>query len=799
MGSCWKNNSLLLSPLCVSIYLTLMPSCLEAQALPLMPPKSKNTNPLLQAGQLPETRGRDTVDTSKNAAMLSLEVATNQLPLDSKAAPSAENSDLIVTAERRSENVQNIGSSISVLSGDTLTTRNVNNVFDLQYQTPSLQVTPQFGSGQPAFAIRGVGFNDYSSNNAPTVGIYIDEVANPVPFATNGMMFDIQRVEVLRGPQGTLYGRNTTGGAINYILNKPTDTYKGGLSVQYGRFNATKIDGYVSGPINDRLRFRLSGQTEQGGAWQHNEQGASLGRTNRSAARFLLDYDANDTLKLELNIHGSHDRSDANGLHLYAPMTALPGQTYPADQSRYMTHWGTSSAFAREVGIHPNTKPFSHIDTGGVSLRSEQEFSFATLTDIFSYDRMHRWEYDNFDAFNQGLADVAFKTNAQVFANEIRLTSNDTSRLTWVGGIYYAHQSLSDQYQSGFTDSPIYGTDGDVNYDQRVNTISGFGQATYHITPQLRVTGGVRIEHESRDLLNLTSHYITNGVITNPENGVAHRNTSFTKPTGKFEIQYNPVSNDMIYVSFTRGVKSGGFTTYNSQNDALSAEPFKPESLLAYEIGNKLSLPEAHLKLNISGFYYDYRNQQIQSATFNTMNGGMIGQIVNAPRSHLYGGEVEATWTPIPNFTLSQSAGWAVGAFDRFSSLGGVQKLADNAYAGIYVNRKGDTLPFPKFTLNGSASYRWTIGDFYLTTGMNYSRRSPYHSLFGSFYNVPAYTLWGADITLTPKDARWTVAVFGKNIFNKRYDVTRNFFISGDHVALAGMPATWGVRVSGSF
>ncbi|MFT8737106.1 MAG: TonB-dependent receptor [Zymomonas mobilis] len=791
----------LLSPLII-LYISIFPSYLSAQSTSL---DSKDLKPsplsLSDQGQVILEDGEKAKTSNPNESSRISEgkqdgaqsAAIGRKASDQKAA------DIVVTSKKYSENIQNIGRSVSVISGDALVTRNVNNVFDLQYQTPSLQVTPQFGSGQPVFAMRGVGFNNYSSNNTSSVLVYMDEVANPIGFATNGMMFDIQRVEVARGPQGMASGRNTTGGSVNYTLNKPSDHYTGSLSVQYGRFNATKVDGYISGPINDRLRFRLSGQSEQGGAWQHNDQGQSLGRVNRNAARLLFDYDANDDLTFELNLHGSYDRSEANGLHLFSPLTAASGQVLPADQSRYITRWGTSAAFAREVGVNQDTKPFSHIDTGGVSFRSEQQFSFAKLTNIFSYDGIRRREYDNFDASTLGLADVSFRTKARVLANEIRLTSDPHEHLNWVAGIYYGRQSLSDRYQSGFTDAAAYGADGDVRYSQRVNTVAAFGQVNYHFSDKLNFIGGFRIEHESRTLLNLASHYITDGVIINPDNAIGHRNTSFTQPTGKVEIDYHPVKNDMLYASFTRGIKSGGFTTYNSNNAALSAKPFKAESLLAYEVGNKLSLNQAHLTLNVVGFYYDYSNQQIQSATFNSANGGLIGQIVNAPKSHLYGGEIEATWTPLKDLTLSQSAGWAVGQFDRFSSLKGVQKLPDNSYAGIYKSRKGESLPFPKFTLNGSASYRWTIGDFYLTTGMNYSRRSRYHSFFGGIYNVPSYTLWGADITLSPKNSRWTVAIFGKNIFNKRYDVTRNFFISGDNIALSGMPATWGVRLSGKF
>ena len=464
---------------------------------------------------------------------------------------------ITVTSERRSQSAQSVGASISVISSKTLRARNVNNVFDLQYLTPSLQVTPQFGSGQPSFAIRGMGFNDYASNNAPTVGIYVDEVAYPVPFATNGTMFDVSRVEVLRGPQGTLYGRNTTAGAINYILNKPSATLTGGLSAQYARFNATRIDGYLSGPLSNRLRFRIAGQTQQGGAWQHSRDNSDmLGDVDRSGLRAMLDLDATDSLTLELEGHGSHDRSDAVGLHLYAPLTSLPtylgaGQpVFPADTRRDVAAWGTSPQFAGLIGIRPDAKPFSHIDTGGVSLRADQHLSFATLTDLISYDYAQRREYDNFDASRLAIADVFFNSRANVFANELRLTSRDAGRLKWVGGIYYANQYLADIYDSGF--QSVYKFDRTVQYSQKVNTISGFGQASYALTRALSLTGGLRVEHEVRDLDNFRAAYVNSPVLT-ASTSLRHRSTDFTEPTGKIELQYTPFTHDMLYASASRG------------------------------------------------------------------------------------------------------------------------------------------------------------------------------------------------------------------------------------------------------
>lgn len=708
---------------------------------------------------------------------------------------------ITVTAERRTQNVQDIGSSISVISEQSLVDHNVNDLYDLQYLTPSLQVTPQFGSGQYSFTIRGMGFNDYASNNTPTVGLYVDEVAYPVPFGANGLLFDARRVEVLRGPQGTLYGRNTTAGAVNFVLNKPTRDYEGGFSAQYGSFNADKVNGYVSGPLTDTLRFRLAGESEGGGAWQTRADGAQLGDVDRKALRLLLDLDATDTLKLELNLHGSRDRSDANGLYLYRPLTALnaffPGQypVYPAATGRTQTSWGTSADFAREIGISPDSKPFSHIDTSGFSLRAEQELGVGTLTDLVSYDYSGRREYDNYDAFAGGVADVYYNTRANVLSNELRLTSDNDRRLTWIVGTYYSHQYLKDNYRSGFMQ--IYALDADVRYSQTADTVSGFGQATYKVTDDLRLTAGFRLEHEERDLNDFASYFLAGGVITNPGNSVGPQSTSYTEPSGKAEVQYDLLPNDMAYASFSRGVKSGGFTTYNSTSPTTSTAPFRPETVLAYEIGNKLDLPERHLRLNVSAFYYDYHDQQIQSATVNPQT-GLVGAIVNAPRSHLYGGEFEGTWTPVDGLTVTQGVGWSQGSFDEFRSVLSAVRV-NGVYVGVYGDRKGVTLPAPKVTLNGSVSYTARVRGFELVPEVDYSYRSDYNSLFGSLYNVGGYALVNAGLTFRPEDDRWSLTAFGQNILNRGYDIMRNYFVEGDDVALAGHPATWGVRVSARF
>jgi len=266
-----------------------------------------------------------------------------------------------------------------------------------------------------------------------------------------------------------------------------------------------------------------------------------------------------------------------------------------------------------------------------------------------------------------------------------------------------------------------------------------------------------------------------------------------SKPlTGKAELEYKPSDNTLLYASISEGVKSGGFTSYNVPS-ATAVPAFKPEVLWAYETGFKSSFADDTLQLNGSVYYYDYHNQQVQSAIWTTAYGA-IGAIVNAPKSHIYGGELEAEWRPTQDLFITQSLGYKDGSFDNFTGL----NIADSSVAGtaVYVNYKGAKVGFPPLSYNGSISYQWDLGGYALEPEVDYAfhdQRKPL--LLGPTYNIPSYWLGNANLTLSPTNGPWDVTLYGHNIFNQKYDLERNFFLGGINIAAAGEPATVGVRV----
>ena len=703
------------------------------------------------------------------------------------AAPADANSltEVVVTAERKVESAQTVGIALSVVSGQDLADKAITRVVDLQNALPSLQVEPAFGGGQPQYRIRGVGFLDYTSNNASPIGVSVDDVAAALPIQTAGQLFDIDRIEVLRGPQGTLYGRNTTGGQINFITNRPTEETHAGFTAEYGSFNAVNAEGFVSGKIVDGLLGRLSVATEQGGDWQRNrETGQRLGNQDRIAGRGQLEWKPSDAIDFLLEFHLSKDKSDETGLHLLKPYTrttdGVVTTTIPADTSRYVTDWNLNPAFAAVTGLDAGAKPGVDNSNNGVDLAANIDFGPVKLTSITAYDKMIRREFSDWDATQFHDSDEYFDSNLDVISQEVRVASTGSGPFAWVGGLFYSDQKLDEAFYSDFSDA--LGGIALTTYEQKANSFGEFGQLSYQFNSVLKGTLGVREDHETRELLNLGTGFIVPVV---PFTGGLNRSITSNLPSGKIELDYTPQEGTLVYESISRGVKSGGFTAHNTTS-APAADPFEPEKLTAYEVGIKSDVTRT-LRVNASAFYYRYRDQQILGKVFDTVSGSYIGRFVNS-NSRLSGGELEVEWHPVSGLSVSQYAGFVEGYY--------TSPLLDSSN----VDYNGRPLSVPKWSYGGDVSYGFDIGNFKVTAESNYSFHDTYSQfyLLGSDdYTIPKYWLTNANLSLSPASgAPWTLTLWGRNIFDKVYDVTRNFFLPSAEVAQAGQPATFGIRVS---
>ncbi|WP_347303001.1 TonB-dependent receptor [Croceibacterium sp. TMG7-5b_MA50] len=709
--------------------------------------------------------------------------------------PTTEGLEVItVTAQRWEQSAQDVPIALTVIGGEELERRNIQTVSDLENSVPSLEVDAQFGGGQPQFRLRGVGGTDYAANNTNTVGVYVDEVALPYGVMTQGALFDIERIEVLRGPQGTLYGRNTTGGAISVITGSPTRDLRIGASLSYGRFNQFDAEGYVSGPVSNTLSARIAISSQQGGAWQRDrDTGEELGDRDRNSVRAKLRWEPSAITTVDLQGDYSRDKSDGRGLQLLNDFTDASGRFYPPDTDHRATGWGISGTFAGLLGVGTDAKPFRNNEGWGTQLRVNSDLDWGTLTAIVAHRDFTRREFNDWDATSSNEAGTYFFNDIDVESGEIRFASRQDRPFRWLVGAYQSFETVDGGFLSDFTQAASLRNIFSTSYNQEVSTTAGFGNVEYDVASTLTFSGGLRFEHETRSLNGFRTEVIFPAYQLR---ATSDRDLDMDEWSGRAALdwQFSPVAH--AYASISRGVKSGGFTTYNtgipSQND-----PYDPETLVAYEAGLKSNLLDNRVQLNLTGFYYDYRDYQLQGVIYT--GASRVGRITNAPRAHLYGAEVELTAAPVDGLTIVQNFAYKMGEFDEYmAATSATLDPATGQYTNIqYEDYNGRRLNLPKIDYKGSVAWAVPLADWTVTPEVNWNYRSERWSESDAS-TIPAYWLANANLSVTPPGEAFAVTLWVRNLFDEQVQETRNRFISARTVSTNPV-RTFGVRLNYSY
>ena len=359
-------------------------------------------------------------------------------------------------------------------------------------------------------------------------------------------------------------------------------------------------------------------------------------------------------------------------------------------------------------------------------------------------------------------------------------------------GAYYADESIDGGFYTQFRGANR--TLINTPYEQTVEAFGLFTHNSYQLTERLNLIAGLRYENETRTLTTTGTRRINE-----PVGPSLTYDTDLSEVTGRVGLEYDLAENAMAYASIARGVKSGGFTTYN----ATSATPFKPEIVIAYEAGIKSDLFDGRLRANGAVFFYDYENQQVQGLEYDRET-GRLGKITNVPKSEIYGGEIELVWMPIDGLTISQNFGYKKGKYTEYFAIDGAATDAANPADGpwdviITNDRSGEPLQFPKFNYGGSVAYDWTINGWDLRAETNYNQRDDIYSA-ASASVLPGYWLWNANLSMGPQDANWRVGLWARNLFNTYYEETRNGFNgSARPTTSPGQGRTVGVRLMMDF
>lgn len=517
-------------------------------------------------------------------------------------AESSALQEVIVTAQKHEQSANDVGITMSVISADRLRELGVTSADALARSTPGLTVNATAATGIPAYSLRGVGFQDFSTGGSSTVGLYFDEVNIPYAVMSRGVLFDVERVEVLKGPQGDLYGRNTTAGQINFISRRPTNEFEGGVNLSYGSYQTVDGEAFVSGPISDRVRGRLAARTLQSGkGWQKSlTRDERLGEQDIAAVRGLLDFDLAERITLGLNVHYVKDKSDNqapatfNGQEIGLPTVAFaphnPLQDYTNDlvnltatppwfagHDAAQADW-TNSYTSAITGTTWNVRPGRDNELKGVSARLGWKFGGVEVVSLTAYDEFERVEA--FEGDGGPFVDTSNinTTDVNVFSQELRF-SGGTDRLIWITGLYYSKDKLDEAYHFLMPDS-VYGNASvpwnvapfnlapilelDTKYRQHSDSNAAFGHVEWSFAERWKLTAGVRYTEEKRDWAGCTFSAADNslGNFLNTLFGATLQagdcgtiDDDPNSPTNIFNVLGTPAVNDAFHV-FTDDIET---------------------------------------------------------------------------------------------------------------------------------------------------------------------------------------------------------------------------------------------------
>jgi len=780
--------------------------------------------------------------------ILASAVTASLTAMGQSAAAQSMLEEVVVTAQKRAQSITDVGITINAFSNETLKDLGIDNVLDIAAHTPGLIYNEAGGLGVPVYTIRGVGFDDYSVASNSTVGIYVDEVALPYPVMTRGMMYDIERVEVLKGPQGDLYGRNATGGAINFINQKPTEEFESAITLGYESYETVTAEGYISGALTDAVRARVSATYKKSneGWMDSHTRDDELGEYDNAAARLLIDWDASEALSVRFNLHYTGDDSENAG----QARSGQLGTTFDAaDLSRLdqQSGWLTLPLAATGLGNagipvadalapaapedpdkgdwNEGFNPENNNDLFGGSVTLNWELNGMLLTSISAYDKFERDDAFDWDGTSLSLFEQVSDTEITSYSQELRLTSDNDSNLSWIAGLYYSTDEINDTNFAFVGDASgsngLFGTV-ENSFDQDTDTAAAYAHLEWQFAEDWGMTLGARFTHEERDVdacsrdvdgglaflfhdldlidfdtggtgddFFLSSTSLSTGdcvtvdpskgsvipdangpgtaVIYGGESSLFSDDISEDNFSGKIGLDYSFSEDLLVYGSIGTGFKSGGYNGALASS-FLQLDPYDDETLTAYELGIKATLFDGSMQLNAATFYYDYEDKQVISV-INDPVFGPLAALVNVPESDIFGAEFEGSWLPTDGLTLNLGVSYLdteVTKYEGFNPLDpGLGKVDfDGAELGSA----------PELSANLRISYQWDVSrDLYVRLATDASYTDDYHSGLqyvnpkDERFDVDSYSLVNARATLGAQSDKWDVTAWVKNIGDEYY------------------------------
>ncbi|SMF61910.1 TonB-dependent receptor [Allosphingosinicella indica] len=716
---------------------------------------------------------------------------STQTEAEARTAPGGLQ-DIVVTARKREESLQDVPIAVTAFSGDALREAQITDLSQIAGRTPSFTFQTQGLIEQEAF-IRGVGSVRLTSATAdPSIGLFVNEVYIGRRGAASPPIFDLERVEVLRGPQGTIFGKNVVGGAVSLITARPTYEPSAGAQISVGNYGAIASEGHVSGQIGEGIAARLAlYQNAHDGYAKNIVNGQELEDLKSFAGRFSLIAEPTENLTLSLIFDGSKDRGGGQSRH------AVDDPTRP----------GFGPITPNLISDDPRTTEtpyfqYNRRGTYGITGRADYDFGGMTLTYLAALrhgDARQRFAQAGAGSppsFTDSV--LTQREEYQGLTQELRLASDQAQRFRWLGGLYYlreetdrSSQNTATSFLPGGPGSTRDSLDGDNVFTQNgvAQNYAVFGEAEFDILENLTVSVGGRytVDKKTMDARAEVLSFGLPGDILSPAPLQAPYNISVRKTwkefTPKVALEWRATDNVLVYASAAKGFKGGGWQSATA-NAAAASLAYDPETAWNYEVGVKSDLFDRRLRLNVAAFRLDFKDLQVEQLD----DVRLTTVVANAADAKIQGIELETQLVVTEGLSLFASG-----------------SVLDAKYKE-YIDRARN-LNFTGNQLLRTPDYQYTVGaDYRVEVGENYAIKAhvDYTYQDNFFYGPdntnfePGYGLLDARIGFGDSEDRWSVTLYGKNLTNKLYRVSVIPFL-GDESSLYGPPRTYGVRFASKF
>ncbi|MEX1667301.1 TonB-dependent receptor [Zhongshania guokunii] len=758
--------------------------------------------------------------------------------------------EVIVTAQKRSQSINDVGLSVSAATGEQISDAGITDTGDLIKVSPGLVFTAS-QNGTPLFSLRGVGFNDYTLGASPAVSVYVDEVPLAYGAFTKGATLDLERVEVLKGPQGLLFGQNSTGGAINYIAAKPTQELEAGAKLSYGSFNRIDTEAHVSGPLSENIAGRVAFATTQADEWQESVgSNRELGKEDLFKGRAQLQFDVSERTTILAGVNGWNDKSDTQAAQLQGLQLQYSSPSEPLVSDTVETQNRIDAFFAQ-----PNAKnnarsaewdedrDLSRDDSfSQFTLRVDHEISdslrFTSITAIGEYEEDYSMDRDGTTLTNMGIDSVG---SVDSFTQELRLSGN-TDLSQWLVGVNYATNDVkSDETVLVFDSTNVALMPGGPFIDnsttsitQDIKDIGIFANMEYDLGEKFTVLAGARYTESSNDFtscshsddpgLNATFGFFSDALRGQvPGTTVILPNQCVSLDATTAEVSRTPYSDSLeednvswrlglnyranedllLYTLASKGYKTGSYPILPASTTS-QFEPVTQESVQALEGGLKWSFAEGKAQLNSAIFYYQYDDKQVRGSVKDPVY-NQLDRLVNIPESTIQGAEIELTYSPIDGLLLRGSGTYVNTEVKEWYTF--VNPTTGQDEDGLNgVREQGDfsgsDLPFtPEMHFVADVDYRRpineNIGGF---VGANLLYNSEANSTFGDpdKTRIDSFTTVDLRAGVEALDGTWTATVWGRNVTDEYY--WSNQFVTQDVlVRYAAKPVTYGISFAYNF